>query len=63
MRVSDFLKERNLKILTRYNQLKALKHTSTDAKNIISAEFGNLSVHTIEQIIYNKKYSNSPYIE
>jgi hypothetical protein len=61
MTVSDFLKERNSKILERYKQLKTEKHSSTEIKKIISLEFGNLSVFTIEQIIYNKNYSNSPH--
>ncbi|KGO91934.1 hypothetical protein [Flavobacterium subsaxonicum] len=61
MTVSDFLKDRNLKILARYKQLKAEKLDSTEIKKIIGREFGNLSVYTIEQVLYNKNYSNSPH--
>ncbi len=61
MTVSDLLKERNQKILKRYHQLKQLKMKSNDAKKIISTEFNNLSLSTIDQVIYNKNYSNSPY--
>jgi len=61
MTVSDFLKDRNLKILARYKQLKAEKLESTEIKKIIGREFGNLSVYTIEQVLYNKNYSNSPH--
>lgn len=60
MRVSDFLKERNYKIVQRYRELKATM-SSSEAKKIISSEFSNLSVATINQVIYNKKYSNSPF--
>lgn len=61
MTVSDLLKERNTKILERYHQLKQLKMKSNDAKKIISTEFNNLSLSTIDQVIYNKNYSNSPH--
>lgn len=61
MKLSDFLRERNKKIIERYTQLKAQKMLSSEAKRIISSEFGNLSVFTIDQVIYNKKYSNSPH--
>ncbi|OIQ16928.1 MAG: hypothetical protein BM557_09270 [Flavobacterium sp. MedPE-SWcel] len=61
MTVSDLLKERNRQILERYNQLKQLKMKSNEAKKIISTEFDNLSLYTIDQVIYNKNYSNSPY--
>ncbi|WP_297333081.1 hypothetical protein [Flavobacterium sp.] len=63
MTVSDLLKERNRKIVERYHQLKKLKMKSHDAKKIISAEFNNLSISTIDQVIYNKNYSNSPLSE
>ena len=61
MTVSDLLKERNRKIVERYHQLKKLKMKSNDAKKIISTEFNNLSLSTIDQVIYNKNYSNSPF--
>jgi len=61
MTVSEFLKERNTKIIERYKQLKGNKISSVKAKQIISDEFSGLSVHTIGQIIYNKQYSNSPH--
>lgn len=61
MTVSDLLKKRNQKIVERYHQLKLLKMKSDEAKKIISNEFNNLSISTIDQVIYNKKYSNSPY--
>lgn len=61
MKLSDFLRERNKKIIQRYSELKAQKMLSSEAKRIISNEFGNLSVSTIDQVIYNKKYSNSPH--
>jgi hypothetical protein len=59
MTVSEFLMQRNENIITRYKQLRLEKITGTEAKQIISAENEGLSVHTIEQVIYNKKYSNS----
>jgi len=61
MTVSEFLKERNTKIIERYKQLKDNKVPGSEAKKIISKEFAGLSIHTIGQIIYNKEYSNSPY--
>jgi len=61
MTVSEFLSRRNEKILERYNVLKSEKIASPQAKKIISSEFNELSIHTIEQIIYNKSYSNSPH--
>jgi len=61
MTVSEFLTERNTKIIERYKQLKNNKISSGEAKQIISSEFSGLSVHTIGQIIYNKEYSNSPH--
>ena len=61
MTVSEFLKERNTKIIERYKQLKNSKVSSGEAKQIISSEFAGLSIHTIGQIIYNKEYSNSPH--
>jgi hypothetical protein len=63
MTVSEFLSQRNKKIVERYNELKSENTTAVQAKKIISSEFDNLSVHTIEQIIYNKQYSNSPHKE
>jgi hypothetical protein len=60
MKASEFLKGRNEKIMSRYKELKASKLPSYQAKKVISEEFGNLSISTIDQIIYNKKYSNSP---
>lgn len=59
MTVSDFLHERNKKISERYIELKRLMR-SNEAKNVIRKEFSNISISTIEQILYNKKYSNSP---
>lgn len=61
MTVSEFLSQRNTKILERYNELRSQKITAPQAKKIISSEFNNLSIHTIEQVIYNKSYSNSPH--
>ena len=61
MTVRELLKERNRKIVERYHQLRKLKMKSHDAKKIISAEFDNLSLSTIDQVIYNKNYSNSPH--
>ena len=61
MKVSDFLKQRNIQILERYRELRQQKIQGALAKKMISREFGNLAIPTIEQIIYNKKYSNSPY--
>jgi len=61
MTVSEFLKERNIQIVNRYKQLRELKMPGTQAKLTISKEFTGLSIHTIEQIIYNKEYSNSPH--
>jgi len=61
MTVSDFLKDRNRKILNRYNELKQQKIPSKKILQNISREFNDLSVYTIEQIIYNKNYSNSPH--
>jgi len=61
MTVSEFLKERNTKIIERYKQLKGNKISGSEAKQIISSEFAGLSTHTIGQIIYNKEYSNSPH--
>lgn len=63
MTVSDFLRERNRKIVERYNELKMRKIPSDDAKKIISREFNNIAIHTINQVIYNKNYSNSPYTD
>lgn len=60
MKASDFLKERNQKIFNSYKELRAAKISSSIAKQTISKQYGNLSVSTIDQIIYNKKYSNSP---
>lgn len=60
MKLSDFLKERNIKIMRRYSELKSRKMLSNDAKKIISREFG-ISHSTIDQVIYNKNYSNSPH--
>lgn len=60
MKASDFLKERNEQIFNLYKELRAAKISSSKAKKTISKKFGNLSVSTIDQIIYNKKYSNSP---
>jgi hypothetical protein len=60
MKASEFLKGRNEMIISRYKELKELKTPAAAAKNIISQEFGDLSISTIEQIIYNKNYSNSP---
>ncbi len=60
MKLSDFLKERNTKIIKRYSELKGRKMVSIDAKKIISREFG-ISHSTIDQVIYNKNYSNSPH--
>ncbi|WP_159799436.1 hypothetical protein [Flavobacterium sp. MK4S-17] len=60
MTVRELLKERNTKILARYKELKEQKVSSGEAKNIIRKEFDNISISTIDQIIYNKKYSNSP---
>jgi len=51
--------QRNENIIARYKQLRLEKITGTEAKQIISVENDGLSVHTIEQVIYNKKYSNS----
>ncbi|MES2486439.1 MAG: hypothetical protein V4581_10915 [Bacteroidota bacterium] len=59
MKASEFLKGRNEQIIGRYKELKE-KMPSQHAKKIISEEFGNLSISTIDQVIYNKKYSNSP---
>jgi len=59
MRASEFLKGRNEQIISRYKELRE-KMPSQNAKKIISEEFGDLSISTIEQVIYNKKYSNSP---
>ena len=59
MKASQFLKGRNETIISRYKELKD-KMPAGKAKQIISEEFGNLSISTIDQIIYNKKYSNSP---
>lgn len=61
MTASEFLKERNRKIVERYKELKTEKISHAEAKKIISDEFNNISVSTIEQIIYNRKYSNSPH--
>jgi len=61
MTVSEFLRERNSKIVIRYKQLRANKIPAINAKIIISKEFTGLSVFTIDQIIYNKEYSNSPH--
>jgi len=61
MTVSEFLQERNERILERYKQLKGEGIVSAEAKKTISDEFSNLSIHTIDQIIYNKGYSNSPF--
>jgi len=61
MTVSDFLKDRNRKILNRYNELKQQKIPSKKILQNLSREFNDLSVYTIEQIIYNKNYSNSPH--
>ena len=61
MTVSEFVRERNSKIIDRYKQLRAEKIPGGEAKIIISDEHMGLSVHTIEQIIYNREYSNSPY--
>ncbi len=60
MKASDFLKARNEQIMSRYQELKSTKMPSQEAKLKISHEFGNLSISTIDQIIYNKKYSNTP---
>jgi len=60
MTVSELLKERNIKILERYRQLKANKVPGPQAMKIIRNEFSGISVHTIEQVLYNKNYSNSP---
>jgi hypothetical protein len=60
MKASDFLKARNEQIISRYQELKLTKMPSNQIKQRIQEEFGNLSVSTIDQIIYNKKYSNSP---
>ncbi|KOS05393.1 hypothetical protein AM493_04605 [Flavobacterium akiainvivens] len=60
MKASDFLKARNEQIISRYQQLKVKRIPSYEAKQQISKEFGDLSISTIDQIIYNKKYSNSP---
>lgn len=61
MTVSEFLQQRNETIVERYKQLKREGVASAEAKKTISLEFNKLSVHTIDQIIYNKDYSNSPY--
>jgi len=61
MTVSEFLKGRNQKIMERYVALRANKIRSSEAKKIISAEFNGISVSTIEQVIYNKSYANSPH--
>ena len=61
MTASEFLKERNRKIVERYKELRKQKIPRVEASKIISSEFNNISVSTIEQIIYNKKYSNSPH--
>ncbi|KGO84992.1 hypothetical protein Q765_18430 [Flavobacterium rivuli WB 3.3-2 = DSM 21788] len=61
MTVSEFLKERNTKIIERYKQLRDDKVSGSEAKQIISSEFAGLSIHTIGQIVYNKEYSNSPH--
>jgi len=63
MKASDFLKGRNEQIISRYKELKDKRMPSRPAKKMISEEFGNLSISTIDQIIYNKKYSNSPLNE
>lgn len=60
MTVSELLHIRNTKIVNRYRELKKEKVRSIEAKTMISNEFNNISIATINQIIYNKKYSNSP---
>jgi hypothetical protein len=59
MTVGKFLMQRNENIIARYKKLRLEKITGTEAKQIISAENEGLFVHTIEQVIYNEKYSNS----
>jgi len=61
MTVSEFLRDRNVKIVARYKQLRADKISAGNAKLILSKEFAGLSIFTIEQVIYNKEYSNSPH--
>ena len=52
-RVSDFLKERNKKIIARYNDLKLINKRN-EAINIVAAEF-SLSNAAIDSIIYPRR--------
>ena len=49
---------RNQKVLDRYNELKKIK-TCRNAIDDLSQEFG-LGVSTVNNILFNPSYSNSP---
>jgi hypothetical protein len=52
-KVSDFLTERNKKIVARYKEVKT-EHKKDDAINIVAKEFG-LSYSSINFIVYPRK--------
>jgi hypothetical protein len=60
IKVSDFLIERNKKIVARFNEVKPTKKRD-EAINIVAAEFG-LSYSSIDFIVYprNKKSKTVP---
>lgn len=49
---------RNLQVLERYNELKKVK-TCRNAIDDLSAEF-DLGISTVNNILFNPNYSNSP---